>query len=233
MNEFGWMTAVLSGIVAYWIPGLAYWIGSGKVGEPVRYSFRLKPLYRVFFAIFSAGLSWVVQWKLGTGWESWMATVLVWLLLVIALTDIWFFLIPDVVTYSGFFLFMSWRFFMDGTHVPVYLTGGFFITSGLSLVSWISRGLGWGDVKLVAMASWVIEWPQLLLSIWLATLSSMLHVTGRLQTRGRAAIREPLPFGPHLAVGMILSLLCGDMLRDWYGEQFLQFSCPVLVLSFL
>ena len=232
MNEFGWMTAVLSGIVAYWIPGLAYWIGSGKVGEPVRYSFRLKPLYRVFFAIFSAGLSWVVQWKLGTGWESWMATVLVWLLLVIALTDIWFFLIPDVVTYSGFFLFMSWRFFMDGTHVPVY-SGGFFITSGLSLVSWISRGLGWGDVKLVAMASWVIEWPQLLLSIWLATLSSMLHVTGRLQTRGRAAIREPLPFGPHLAVGMILSLLCGDMLRDWYGEQFLQFSCPVLVLSFL
>jgi leader peptidase (prepilin peptidase) / N-methyltransferase len=227
LNEYGlWMAAGISGLVAYWIPGLAYWIGSGKCGEPVHCSFRLKPLSRVFFAIFAAGLSWTVQWKLGTGWESWMATVLVWLLLVIALTDICFFLIPDVVTYSGFFLFMSWRFFVDAANMPVYLAGGFFITSGLSLVSWISRGLGWGDVKLVAMASWVVEWPQLLLSIWFATLSSMLHVAGRLRSRGRAAVREPLPFGPHLAAGMFLSLLCGDVLRDWYGEQFLQFFLP-------
>lgn len=93
LNEYGlWMAAGVSGLVAYWIPGLAYWIGSGKCGEPVHCSFRLKPLSRVFFAIFAAGLSWTVQWKLGTGWESWMATVLVWLLLVIALTDICFFL---------------------------------------------------------------------------------------------------------------------------------------------
>lgn len=223
----------LSGIFAYWTPKLAFWIGSGKGGEQVRFSFNSKSFYPVLFAVIAAGLSWVIQWKLGTGLEGWMAMVLIWLLMVITLTDIWFFLIPNVVTYSGFLFFMLLRCFLDPFKVTGYLLGGLFITTGLSLVSRISRGLGWGDVKLIAMAAWVVEWPQLLISIWFATLSSMFHVAGRIKYQGRASIKKPIPFGPHLATGMILSLLCGDILWNWYQEQFLYFSCPILVLSSL
>lgn len=218
---------VLSVFSAYWTPKLAFWIGTGKVRHRVRLSSRFESFCPVFFAAAALGLSWGIQWKMGTGLEGWLALVLVWLLMVITLTDIWFFLIPNVVTYSGFLFFMLFRCCLDPAAATDYLKGGLFITAALSLVSWVSRGLGWGDVKLVAMAAWVVEWPQLLISIWFATLSSMFHVAGRFKYQGRKSIKEPIPFGPHLATGMVLSLLCGDLFLNWYQEQFLFFSCPI------
>jgi leader peptidase (prepilin peptidase)/N-methyltransferase len=65
-----------------------------------------------------------------------------------------------------------------------------------------------------------LGWKLALLSILLSVLVGGLLAATLLAT-GRKARKDPLPFGPFLALGGIVSVFWGESLLAWYFGQFL------------
>jgi leader peptidase (prepilin peptidase)/N-methyltransferase len=81
-------------------------------------------------------------------------------------------------------------------------------------------GMGVGDVKLGAMLGTFLGWQLGLLGILLSVLIGGPLAAGLLAS-GRKGRRDPLPFGPFLALGGVVSLFWGDALLAWYLGHFL------------
>lgn len=72
-----------------------------------------------------------------------------------------------------------------------------------------------GDVKLFALLGWVIGFPNVLLAFFTACLLGTL-VGGTLQLLGVVGRRQPIPFGPWLAVGGLLAYGYGSQIIGGY-----------------
>src|SRR5438132_330788 len=85
----------------------------------------------------------------------------------------------------------------------------------LSVVILKREGMGGGDIKLIAMLGAFLGWQAVLVTIFLAAvLGASVGLTLILVRRkGR---REPLPFGPFLAIGALLAMVWGDTILTWY-----------------
>ena len=93
-----------------------------------------------------------------------------------------------------------------------------FITGGglLLLAAVLSRGgMGGGDIKLAAVLGLLLGWQQLLVALFLAFASGSVIGIIMLLSRLRQW-REPIPFGPYLALGAIGAAFCGDNILAWY-----------------
>lgn len=74
------------------------------------------------------------------------------------------------------------------------------------------RGLGMGDVKLVAAAGLLIGWQKMLLAVLVGSLSgAIIHMI-----RMRGGEGRKLAFGPYLAAGIWFAVLVGDPLIKAY-----------------
>ena len=84
------------------------------------------------------------------------------------------------------------------------------------LIVIISRGgMGFGDVKMAGLIGLVTGWPQVFLAILIGILLGGLValVLLILKIKGR---KQAIPFGPFLAIGMIATLLYGQVILNWY-----------------
>ncbi len=135
-------------------------------------------------------------------------------------------IIPDVLSLPGIALGLmlslspdgiGWKDALAGTIVG----GGLFVLIIVGSALIIGQpGMGVGDVKLGAMIGAFLGWKLVLLSILLSVLiggplAAVLLATGR---KGR---KDPVPFGPFLALGGMISLFWGEALLAWYFGQFL------------
>jgi leader peptidase (prepilin peptidase)/N-methyltransferase len=79
--------------------------------------------------------------------------------------------------------------------------------------------MGGGDGKLAAMLGAWLGWQGMLLSSFLACALGALiggaAIALRLTTR-----QNPIPFGPFLALGALITLFWGDLLINWYLQLF-------------
>ncbi|MBD5526493.1 MAG: prepilin peptidase [Lachnospiraceae bacterium] len=93
---------------------------------------------------------------------------------------------------------------------------GFFIVSGfLYIVHLVTkgRGIGGGDIKLMAAGGLLLGWKQILLAFVLGCIiGSVVHVA-RMKISGQGHV---LAFGPYLSVGIMISALVGDQMITWY-----------------
>jgi leader peptidase (prepilin peptidase)/N-methyltransferase len=71
-------------------------------------------------------------------------------------------------------------------------------------------GMGGGDVKLAAMMGAWLGWRYLLLAIFIAA------VAGVLVARKTFGKKKPIPFGPFLALGAVVSLFYGKAILSTY-----------------
>jgi leader peptidase (prepilin peptidase)/N-methyltransferase len=103
----------------------------------------------------------------------------------------------------------------------VLIGGGVFVVIILASTLVLGQpGMGVGDVKLGAMLGAFLGLQLALLSILLSVLVGGL-LAATLLASGRKARKDPLPFGPFLALGGVVSLFWGDSLLGWYFAQFL------------
>ena len=90
---------------------------------------------------------------------------------------------------------------------------GFAIFLVIAIVS--RGGMGWGDVKLVALIGLAVGFPLVLFSVILgAILGSIVALALMIAKKRR--FRETLPFGPFLALAAMITLLWGSDVLSWY-----------------
>lgn len=81
-------------------------------------------------------------------------------------------------------------------------------------------GMMMGDVKLAGVMGLYLG-LALVPALLVAFLAGSLVGVGMMATRGMAARKETVPFGPFLALGALVGMLAGDELVDLYSNSFL------------
>lgn len=77
------------------------------------------------------------------------------------------------------------------------------------------RGMGFGDVKLAFVLGLFLGYPESLVSLFLAFLTG--GIAGAiLILLGKASFGKPVPFGPFLIFGALVSFFLGEAIFKWY-----------------
>lgn len=104
---------------------------------------------------------------------------------------------------------------VDYIHIAEHLIGLICVSLFLLLLNLLTNGrtMGGGDVKLMAAAGLLLGWKQIVLALWLGCIiGSVIHLClMKFAGRGRK-----LALGPYLSIGMIIAMLWGDALIQWY-----------------
>lgn len=136
------------------------------------------------------------------------------LLCAISVFDLKHYIIPDFLVLLLFGLGVA-KMLLEGHFFPplfgASLLFGFFLLVHLLF----PRGMGFGDVKLAGTIGLFLGWKlgvlAVLLSFFLGSIVGVLLILFRKRT-----LKDPLPFGPFLALGATLSFFCGERILEWY-----------------
>ncbi len=154
--------------------------------------------------------------QFGPGWEWGAYAALYSSLLVVTFIDLAHQIVPDVITLPG----MVIGVIVSSTLLPV---GGLNSVAGLFLggvlfylVAVLSRGgMGGGDIKLIAMIGAFIGWKAVLLAIFVSALAGSVTGVFLMIFLGKGR-KDPVPFGPFLALGAMVSIVWGSPIIYWY-----------------
>jgi leader peptidase (prepilin peptidase)/N-methyltransferase len=160
----------------------------------------------------TAGLFLVLYWHFGLTLTLVKYLFLAALLVAISFIDLEHFIIPNSLVLTGVIFGVGMGFFVGDVNLMAVLMGVAICSGFLLLVNLISRGgMGLGDVKLAVVTGLFLGWPLaavgLLIGICIGgLLGIVLLVTG---IKGR---KDPVPFGPFIALGVMIALLWGSQI---------------------
>lgn len=182
-------------------------------GEPISIRYPLIELFTglIFFIIYFF-----------TGWQTILLPrlVLASILITLAVIDLDTYRLPNPIVFTGMVAGIVFSIFTRHPTLPGALLG--FLAGGvpLYLIAVVSKGgMGGGDMKLGAMIGLYLGWQNVLLALFLASLTaSVMGIV--LMAAGRIRRRDPFPFGPFLAVGTFLVMFWGEALTNWYLSIF-------------
>ncbi|MCO7175617.1 prepilin peptidase [Sporolactobacillus kofuensis] len=142
--------------------------------------------------------------------------LLVSLLMIVLVSDLDYMLIPDKLLLFFLPLFAVFRIVYPTDpwwDAPAGLVAGFAL---LALIALISRGgMGGGDVKLFAIMGLLVGIKTIILGFFLsAFFGAIIGMIGMLF--GMIKRRQPIPFVPFIALGMLTSYFFGDQLIAFY-----------------
>ena len=137
-------------------------------------------------------------------------------LLIIALIDFDYKIIPNVITLPGIAVGLCLSIGVLPI-TPLAAVSGLLIGGTLFyLIALISKGgMGGGDIKLIAMIGAFLGWQGALFTTFSGALLGSL-VGGTLMLLGRKGRKDKVPFGPFLSCGAVLFMLSGEDLVQWY-----------------
>ncbi|WNS42694.1 prepilin peptidase [Paenibacillus sp. MMS20-IR301] len=192
------------------IPVVSYLLSRGKCRHC---GTRVPLLYPLGEA--ATGLLFLVMYlKFGITLEGLTGALLASLSVIITVSDLRYMLIPDKVLLFFVPVFLVLVPFMTehplGYHVLGALSGG-----GVLLLLALFGGMGMGDVKLFALLGWIIGWPGVILAFFIACAFGA-GVGGVLRLLGLIGRKQPVPFGPYLAFGALISFLFGPEIIGAY-----------------
>jgi len=149
-----------------------------------------------------------------------VAGILLTSLVAIAAIDLQHQLIPDAITLPG--ILVGFAANLATGRIPwlecvagILLGGGLFLV--IILVS--GGGMGGGDMKLAAMLGAFLGWKALLVALFVAIVLGGVVAVALLTLRLRGR-KDPVPFGPFLAVGGVMGLFWGTRVFAWYAGGF-------------
>ena len=94
--------------------------------------------------------------------------------------------------------------------------GGLFLAIYyIAILIYKKEGLGFGDVKLAFAAGLFLGWQRVVPTVFIASVSAAL-VLVLIKAINRDEREHEYPFGPFIAVGILLSMLFGAPIMDWY-----------------
>ncbi len=220
------------------VPALSYILLRGRcrscgVAVPARY---------LLVELATAGLFALVALKFGAGLAALKVALLAAMLMILFFTDLEHFVLPDQVTVSGLLAGIAFSPFVPlragVAQVGCDLLGVYPAPWAVSLLESLAsalifggilymtgeifyrlrgvEGLGFGDVKLVAMLAAFQGSSEALLVLLAACLLATLYGTAAVLS-GRRQWRSPLPLGSYLAFAGIAAIFCaGDVLNRYW-----------------
>lgn len=168
----------------------------------------------------TAGLFSLAAWRIGARIELLPALLFLCALVVITAIDLEHQLIPDRITLPGILFglvanLLTARVSLVDSGIGILIGGGiFFLVILLS-----GGGMGGGDMKLGAMIGAFLGWKLALLTIFFAVFVGGAIATALLLA-GVKGRKDPVPFGPFLALGAVVNLFWGAEILRWYLRGF-------------
>ena len=203
-------------LVWYELIPIASWLCLG--GRCSKCKAKISPQYPLVEA--GNGILWLlVFWRFGLTPIGALSCLLVSTLLVVALIDARTMEIPPALNWVILALGALAMLF-DLANWAEHLIGFFAISLPLYLIFLATRGrgIGGGDIKLMAVCGLFLGWKLILLGFFLGcAVGSVVHL---LRMRFAKAGRV-LALGPYLALGVTFALLEGKQIIDWYLTQFM------------
>ncbi len=146
-------------------------------------------------------------------------------LIVITFIDLEHQIIPNEITLPGILV----GFIAAITVLPITWWNsmlGLLIGGGvLFCVVWISpyvfgrEGMGMGDAKMLGMLGAFLGWKATLLTLLLASFFGA-FIGIALIAKDFIKRHQPMPFGPFLALGAVLTIFFGEEFIEWYSTLF-------------
>jgi len=97
---------------------------------------------------------------------------------------------------------------------------GFLAVSGIFFIIYLvskGRGIGGGDIKLMAVAGLLIGWQNILLAMAIGAITgSVIHLL-LMKMKGKGHV---LAFGPYLSFGIFVAMIFGGEIINWYLNLF-------------
>ncbi|MCC2616468.1 A24 family peptidase [Aestuariibacter halophilus] len=171
--------------------------------------------------LLTALLSAWAAWHFGFGWQGITAALFTWLLVSMTFIDLDKMLLPDQLTlpllWIGLLLSLNHTFVTPQDAIIGAAAGYLSLWS----VYWAFKlltgkeGMGYGDFKLLAALGAWMGWQHLALIILLSSVVGAVLGILMLSMKGKDK-RQPIPFGPYLAIAGWIALLYGQPIADWY-----------------
>lgn len=169
---------------------------------------------------FLAGLIGLATQSAHLGWLTLAGLALFAGLAWIALFDARYFIIPDGAVIYLFFTGLVTSLIATPGETPERLVAAGVGYGALRLVAaayekWRGEaGLGLGDAKLFAAAGLWLGLAGLPISLLFATFSALITTIVSFRDGALTSARQPIPFGPHLALGLWLVFVIGPRFSE-------------------
>jgi len=149
------------------------------------------------------------------------------LLIVISFIDLEFTIIPDRIVFPGLIAGLLFAIaiavvkgdfgFLLSRLLGLVVGGGIiYLIAVAGTAVFRKEAMGGGDIKLMALIGvYVGLWPHLLIVLVTASITGSIIGTAMILFRDKK-MGSAIPFGPFLAIGALLSLLCGETIWSWY-----------------
>ena len=129
--------------------------------------------------------------------------------------------IPNGYVLAVAFLGVAAMLFTNNVTLAERLLGGICISVPLILINLLRpNAFGGGDIKLMAAAGFYLGWQLTLFSFFIAVLTAGVYAIWLLLTKKKAA-NAHFAFGPFLCFGMLLAVVAGFPLMEWYFGLYL------------
>ena len=135
------------------------------------------------------------------------ALVLLPLLCVISIIDLRKMIIPDHLNFLLAMCGLAYQYALGNDAVIQLAFAGVVLCSFWLLRAGHARlsgriGLGMGDVKFLGAAALWVAPPQLPIVLFAASVTALMFVAARIAVAGQGTMRERVPFGPFLSLGL-------------------------------
>lgn len=144
-----------------------------------------------------------------------LATLYTLFLIIISVVDLERGRILNRLVYPGLALGLLAAPFVP-QHYLLELLGGGLVGFGLLFLIAVAYpgGMGMGDVKLAAFIGLMVGFPGILVALFLSFVAGGIAAAS-LMLAGLKGRRDPIPFGPFLVMGGIVSMLYGETILTW------------------
>lgn len=143
------------------------------------------------------------------------------MLIIITVSDVYYQLIPDqVLIFFGMVLILLYVIYPH-YHLGQGLVGGvigfatLYVIGLLGTLLFEKEALGGGDIKLYAIAGFVLGIAPMFLSIFMASVFALIFILGFMKDKSK-----PIAFGPFLALASYLCLFYGQLILNGYFGLF-------------
>lgn len=163
------------------------------------------------------GIMWVVTFEIyGFEWTSVLMCLLISALIVLSVIDWRTYEIPFGINVFIFVLGVIGTI-IDRQNWLLHIIG-FFLVSGIFLIIYLitkGKGIGGGDIKLMAAAGLLLGWKLIILALICGCLyGSVIHIIRmKVSKAGRV-----LAMGPYLSGGILTAVWFGEVILQWYAS---------------